>query len=220
MKGDFCFPPHLPMKDLQDGIRTGKYHQGAYRCWSFYEGFVHIDGDKQDSREILIQGIENINRSTNGDIVVVEILKQEEWSIPSGMVVVDNDEPALTSETVVETDEQEEEVMAMVEKRKAEESGELKKATGRVVGIIRRKWLPCCGIIRKGQSETSSFHTFIPDNKKLPQIRIETRNVKKFYGQKIVVQIDNWPATSRRPVGHYLKILGPVGDIETGKSST
>jgi exosome complex exonuclease DIS3/RRP44 len=135
------------------------------------------------------------------------------------MVVVEKEEEELSSETVTEAEreDQEEEILGVVQRRLQDEAGlEKKRPTGKVVGIIRRKWLPCCGIIRPTQRQSAKFHLFLPDNKKLPRVRIETRNVKKYEGQKIVIQIDNWPASSRNPVGHCLKILGPAGTIETG----
>jgi len=201
---------------VQEGILAGKYFQGAYRSWSFYEGSVRVN----DDREILIQGLENINRATDGDIVGIEILEEEAWSVPSGMVVVgaDEEETPLTSDVVVESEEAEEEIMSIVKKRKLE-GGEMKKATGRVVGIIRRKWLPCAGLLRKSQNETSSYHFFFPDNRKIPRVKIETRNVNKYEGQKILVQIDHWPVSSRYPVGHTIRVLGAAGTVETETSA-
>lgn len=221
---DFTYPPHVESNILQDGIKSGKYFQGAYRSFNFFEGFVRIEEDssvkapqkkKKDEltyNEILLQGLENVNRSTEGDIVAIEILPEDQWSVPSGMVVVDGPEkeaPLTADEVVVENDEtdvdvqeqkdrvEEEAIFAAVaEGTKKQE----KQRTGRVIGIIRRKWLPCCGMIRKSLKEGTSFHYFFPDNKKLPKVRIETRNVDRFEGQKIVAQIDQWPVSSRFPV--------------------
>jgi len=220
---DFAYPPHLDSKELQDGIKSGKYYQGAYRSFNFFEGFVRIEADaskperiKKDElsyNEILLQGLDNVNRSTDGDIVAIEILPEDQWSVPSGMVVVDppEKEPKLTADKVVVENEEvdadaqaqedrieEEEIFAAV--AESTKKNLQKQRTGRVVGVIRRKWLPCCGIIRKNLKEGSSFHFFFPDNKKIPKVRIETRNVDRFEGQKIVAQIDQWPVSSRNPV--------------------
>lgn len=199
--------------------------QGAYRTINFYEGHVRIGGeadeparkkrkpDEVNPNEILLQGLENINRSSDGDIVAIEILPEERWSVPSGIVIIEppEHEPALTDEKIVvdnetadpdardeECRQEEEEILEAVTKSKT--SVELKQRTGRVVGIIRRKWQPCCGVIQPSMKQGSSFHMFLPDNKKLPRVRIETRNVDRFDGKKIVVQIDQWPLTSRFPV--------------------
>jgi exosome complex exonuclease DIS3/RRP44 len=224
---DFTYPPHLESNELQNGIKMGKFNQGAYRSFNFFEGFVRIEedaskpekkrqGKKKDEltyNEILIQGLDGVNRATDGDIVVIEILPEDKWSVPSGMVVADapEKEAPLTSDKVVRENEEtdadaqeqkdrmeEEEIFAAV--AASAEKVQEKQRTGKVVGIIRRKWLPCCGVVRKSLKEGSSFHYFFPDNKKLPKVRIETRNVDRFEGQKIVAQIDQWPVSSRYPV--------------------
>lgn len=48
-------------------------------------------------------------------------------------------------------------------------------------------------------------------------MRIQTRQREALSDKRILVAMDSWPATSRYPVGHYVKTLGPVGDknIET-----
>jgi len=225
---DFLYPPHLESNLLQKGIKSGELFQGPFRSYNFYEGFVRLEEDapspvkkgptRKDKNdltynEILLQGLENVNRATDGDIVVIEILPEEQWSVPSGMVVIEGPEkePPLTSDKVVieneeadaEAQEQqdlleEEEIFAAV--AESAEKVKQKTRTGKVVGIIRRKWQPICGVIRKSDKEGSSYHFFFPDNKKLPKVRIETRNVDRFEGQKIVAQIDQWPVSSRYPV--------------------
>lgn len=222
---DFEYPPHLDPVEVQNGLRLGRYVQGSYRTINFYEGNVRVLGEEDEPstkkkkpdeinlNEILIQGLDNINRSSDADIVAVEILPEDEWSVPSGIVIVEppEHEPALTDDKVVvdndtadpdERDEEcrleEEEILEAVVKSK--HSSAQKQRTGRVVGIIRRKWKPICGVIQKSLKQGSSFHMFLPDNKKLPRVRIETRNVDRFDGKKIVVQIDQWPITSRFPI--------------------
>jgi hypothetical protein len=43
-------------------------------------------------------------------------------------------------------------------------------------------------------------HLFIPAEKKIPKIRIETRQAEKLTSQRIIVVIDSWPRTSRYPL--------------------
>ncbi|CAL8094361.1 unnamed protein product [Orchesella dallaii] len=239
-KGDFEYPPHLDPVAVQNGIKTGKYFQGPYRNINFYEGSVRIGsdieepaqkkrkGDEINLNEILLQGLEHINRASEGDIVAIEILPEDKWSVPSGIVIVEpaEHEPPLTDDKIVvdketadpdardeEYRQEEEEILEAV--IKSNKSVQQKRRTGKVVGIIRRKWKPCCGVIQRSLKHGSNFHMFLPDNKKLPRVRIETRNVDRFDGKKIVVQIDQWPITSRFPIGHYIKILGDAGTIET-----
>lgn len=165
--------------------------------------------------EILLQGLENVNRACEGDIVVIEVLPEDKWSIPSGMVTVDaieKESPLVADKVVLENVEtdvdvqehedrlEEEEIFAAVAESVKNVGEKKRQRTGRVIGIIRRKWLPICGMIRKSLKEGTSFHYFFPDNKKMPKVRIETRNVDRFEGQKIVAQIDQWPISSRFPV--------------------
>lgn len=71
------------------------------------------------------------------------------------------------------------------------------KPTGRVVGIVRRKWRQYCGILQAGIDGV--YQLFIPAEKKIPKIRIETRQGEFLKTQKLIVTIDSWPQYSRYP---------------------
>lgn len=43
-------------------------------------------------------------------------------------------------------------------------------------------------------------HLFVPAEKKIPKIRIETRQYDKLKDQRVIVAIDTWPRTSRYPL--------------------
>ncbi len=58
-------------------------------------------------------------------------------------------------------------------------------------------------------------HLFVPSEKRIPKIRIETRQSETLKNQRIIVNIDCWPRDSRYPLGHFVKSLGPIGDKET-----
>lgn len=49
----------------------------------------------------------------------------------------------------------------------------------------------------------------------MTQIRIRTRQVENLLGKRLVVAIDDWPADSSHPVGHYVRSLGQTGEIDT-----
>jgi hypothetical protein len=84
---------------------------------------------------------------------------------------------------------------------------------------------PMCVVLGSIQrTHTSPSHTPItlsphpphkPDPN--PQVRIQTRQREALEGKRLLVAVDAWPATSRYPVGHYVKTLGAVGDkdVET-----
>jgi len=90
-----------------------------------------------------------------------------------------------------------------------------RQPTGKIVGIIKRKWRQYCGIIQPTTLKGSARHIFVPAERKIPRVRIETRQADKLYNQRIIVAIDQWPRHSRYPQGHFVRSLGPLGDKET-----
>lgn len=142
----------------------------------------------------------------DGDIVAIELLPESEWTAPSEIVLEDKtDDPIDDNVNENETE------------NLLHESGNLKEKTptGRIVGIIKRKWRQYCGILQRNVLEGSSRHIFCPAERKIPRVRIETRQADKLYGQRIIVAIDQWPRHSRYPQGHFVRALGPLGDRET-----
>lgn len=58
-------------------------------------------------------------------------------------------------------------------------------------------------------------HLFVPAERKIPKVRIETRQSETLSSQRIIVAIDSWPRNSRYPSGHFVRALGKVGDKDT-----
>jgi exosome complex exonuclease DIS3/RRP44 len=95
-----------------------------------------------------------------------------------------------------------------------EAAGSKKQLTGRVVGVIKRNWRPYCGIILPStnakvrmQPSTTVRHTaqaqrvlFSPEDKKVPYVKIQTRQLDTLMDHRIVVAIDSWPVDSRYPL--------------------
>jgi exosome complex exonuclease DIS3/RRP44 len=52
-------------------------------------------------------------------------------------------------------------------------------------------------------------------DKKIPKIRIKTRQARKLIGKRIIVSIDSWEKHSKYPSGHYVRTVGEVGDKQT-----
>lgn len=96
-----------------------------------------------------------------------------------------------------------------------EPTNEEKIPTGKVVGIIRRKWRQYCGILQANPIPGSTRHIFVPAERKIPKVCIETRQSEELQMQRIIIAIDHWPRHSRYPQGHFVRALGPVGDKET-----
>ncbi|KAH9373559.1 hypothetical protein HPB48_014844 [Haemaphysalis longicornis] len=75
---------------LHLGIKSGRFEQGKFQASrdNYLEGSVVL-GDDEESRSVLIQGRSNLNRAVHEDQVVVEIFPEDKWSLPSGLVLVD-----------------------------------------------------------------------------------------------------------------------------------
>ena len=95
--------------------------------------------------------------------------------------------------------------------------------TGEVVGIIRRNWRQYCGVLQKSiikgvcdhlslklnpsqppfNFSQSPFqlnrHLFIPAERRIPKIRIETRQSEELSNQRVIVVVDAWPRHSKYP---------------------
>jgi len=54
---------------------------------------------------------------------------------------------------------------------------------------------------------------FFAVDKRVPPILIRTSQRDRLMGQRILVAMDSWPATSLYPLGHYVKALGTIGDV-------
>ncbi|KAF6200952.1 hypothetical protein GE061_005399 [Apolygus lucorum] len=184
-----AYTPHLPMSAIQAGIKAGKLFKGPYFASrdNCLEATV-----KLDKRDVLLQGKASLNRAIDGDTVVVEILPESEWKAPSNLVVTSED-----------TDD-------VLEDASAE-----KQPTGRVVGIINRKFQQFCGILQVSPVAGHTRHLFVPAKRHIPKIRIETRQSERLADQRIVVAIDGWPVESKYPQGHFVRALGKIGDQET-----
>ncbi|KAJ2801400.1 exosome catalytic subunit dis3 [Coemansia guatemalensis] len=94
--------------------------------------------------------------------------------------------------------------------------------TGRVVGIIRRNWRPYCAFLdpnftTKGARASSApaIVSVLAMDRRIPKLKIRTRQADVLAGQRFVVAIDSWPKESRYPQGHFVRALGNAGDKAT-----
>jgi len=197
----FLFPEHLSPASINSGIKNGGLMRGVFylSTTNYLEGSVSVEGREP----VLVQGLESINRAVDGDSVVVELLARHEWS--SSAEVVLDDEGYDKGDSL----EAERQVLAAAAKSKEVVS------TGRVVGIVRRKWRQYCGMLQTNPVKGSNRHIFVAAEKKIPKVRIETRQASTLANQRIIVAIDSWPRTSRYPLGHFVRALGKIGDKAT-----
>ena len=55
----------------------------------------------------------------------------------------------------------------------------------------------------------------VPMNRRIPKIRLRTRQLSSLAGQRLVVSLDNWRVGSLYPEGHFVRSLGPAGNLST-----
>ena len=56
---------------------------------NFLEGSVNVEGHE---KSILLQGHASLNRAVDGDVVAVELLSEDKWTAPSGIVLEDQED--------------------------------------------------------------------------------------------------------------------------------
>ena len=56
---------------------------------------------------------------------------------------------------------------------------------------------------------------FVSSDKRIPKIRIQTRQFGNLANKRILVAVDSWDRTLRFPSGHYIKTIGEIGDRAT-----
>lgn len=123
-------------------------------------------------------------------------------------------------------------------------SGSTPGLFGKVVGIIKRNWRQYAGSLEDvdfstpgavggcegagegegdGEIDASASGSldqldaciFVPVDKRIPRVRIATRRKEQLLGCRLLVAMDEWPANSFYPVGHYVRILGKDGEKAT-----
>lgn len=205
--GKTLFPEHLGLAEMQRGFRSGKFLQGTLLISR--ENYLEANVSVRDHDNfVFVQGLHNLNRAVNDDNVAIEMLPEAEWSCPSSLVLREDEAKDEEDEANIDITDTE-----TLKRNKVPK--ELRQPTARVVGIIKRNWRQYCGILQASAIKERTRHLFIPAEKRIPKIRIETRQAESLMSKRIIVAIDSWPRNSRYPLGHFVRCLGEVGDKDT-----
>ena len=223
------YPDFLSLPKMMTGIRAGILHQGIFNVspYNYLEGSVHVPAF---DKSLLILGRENSNRAVSGDAVVVEVLPKAQWKAPSTKII---EEETLNRNENADTEEGEGEAVVTEQERRALQE-EVRKTQGkslegrpqptaRVVGVIKRNWRQYVGHIDSSSSSAGSQGRkqqtvfLIPMDKRIPKIRLRTRQADELLGKRVLVTIDSWDQDSRYPMGHFVRSLG---DLETKGAET
>lgn len=226
-KDGLLYPDYFSLSKMMTGIRTGTLHQGIYNVstYNYLEGSVHVPSFE---KSLLVLGRENSNRAIQGDIVVVEVLPKWQWKAPSTKILeevtVNRNENADIEDGEAVITEQERRALQEEVRRTQSKSAEGRlQPTARVVGVIKRNWRQYVGHV-DGSSSSSANQSrkqqtvfLMPMDKRIPRIRIRTRQASELLGKRILVTIDSWEQDSRYPIGHFVRSLG---ELETKGAET
>ncbi|KAI4867452.1 RNB-domain-containing protein [Hypoxylon rubiginosum] len=218
---DFLYPEHYTLSKMMTGVKGGVLHQGIFNVspYNYLEASIKVP---TFPKALLVLGRENINRAVDGDVVVVEVLPQDQWKEPSTKII---EEEAITKNENADneeggdmvTEQEKRALQEQVKKTHGQSTEGRPQPTAKVVGVIKRNWRQYVGHVdpssvsqsgQQGRKQESVF--LIPMDKKVPKIRIRTRQAGELVGKRILVTIDSWDRESRHPVGHFVRSLGEL----------
>eukprot|EP01083_Nonionella_stella_P197511 726090_1 len=196
------YTQHLSSDALEAGLRSGTIFRGKLIVNShrWTEARVECHGSSVSAPpEIYVFGVWHRNRCIHGDIVAIELLPESEWKAPNNVLAEK------------EEDEKEDSQSDSVDNR---------VPTGRIVGVFERNWRPYVVTIQQDDSVDYSRHgrenvLCVPLNPHIPRIRVRTSQALELQDDRLVVSIDEWRIDSKFPEGHYVRSLGPIGDLES-----
>ncbi|KUI60388.1 Exosome complex exonuclease dis3 [Cytospora mali] len=226
--GGHLYPEYYTLSKMMTGVKNGLLHQGIFNmsAYNYLEGSVRVPAFP---KALIILGRESMNRAVDGDVVVVEVLPKDQWKEPSTQII---EEEALTKNENADADEGEDIITEKERKALQEEAKRTQAKTGeghaqptaKVVGVIKRNWRQYVGHIDQSSASQSSTQGrkqdtvfIVPMDKKIPKIRLRTRQISELLGKRILVTMDAWDRDSRHPVGHLVRALG---EMETKAAET
>ena len=220
-KTEVFYGDHYTVSKMMTGVKAGTMHQGIFNVspYNYLEGSVHVPAF---DKSLLILGRENGNRAVSGDVVVVEVLPQDQWKAPSTKIIEEetlnkNDNPDVEDGENVFSEKERKALQEEVKRAHGQTSEGKPQPTARVVGILKRNWRQYVGHIDQGSVKTTSKSSrqqqmvfLVPMDKRIPKIRIRTRQAGELLGQRVLATIDSWDRDSRYPVGHFVRSLGEL----------
>ena len=195
---------YMPDEKLLEGISQKKYFRSVLNVSTANSKEAYCNIQKADGENVqyfLNENHGHFNRSIHGDIVVVEPLPRDQWEAPVG------------KRRLVASD--------FEEKSEYIQNGKNLMPTARVVGLHvsnprRRPFVATMVTIAGTLRRDENAILVVPMNSKIPRIRIRTKIAHgRMEKKRILVEIDEWNTGSSCPTGHFIKIIGDVGDLNT-----
>ncbi|KAJ6809856.1 exosome complex exonuclease RRP44-like protein A [Iris pallida] len=218
-KRKIIYSEHKPMSEITSGLLHRIYHQGKLRV-NRYNPFEAYVGSESIGDEIVIHGRSNMNRAFDGDIVAVELLPQDQWHEGESSIIADDeddeeDDVHLAPSSADDAPRS----INQVQHAAASTLTVSSRPVGRVVGIIKRNWHSYCGSLEPMPMPAGHGGTahalFVSKDRRIPKIRIQTRQLDNLLDKRIIVVVDSWDCSSRYPSGHYVRTIGKIGDKDT-----
>ncbi|XP_068646865.1 exosome complex exonuclease RRP44 homolog A [Aristolochia californica] len=217
-KRKIIYNEHKPMSEITSGLLRGIYHQGKLRV-NRYNPFEAYVGSESIGDEIIIYGRVNMNRAFDGDIVVVELLPQEQWHGEKSLSIADGEDEEEEDVHLVPGSADDAPRSTNITEGAVESVESSSRPTGRVVGIIKRNWHSYCGSLEPmpmpAGNGAIAHALFVSKDRRIPKIRIQTRQLGNLLDKRIIVAVDSWDRLSRYPSGHYVRTIGEIGDRDT-----
>lgn len=220
------YQEYFSVSKMMTGVKAGTLHQGIFNVspYNYLEGSIKVPAF---DKSLIVLGRENINRAVQGDVVVVEVLPKDQWKEPSTKIIeeetLNKDENAEVEEGEAVISEKERRALQEEVKKSHSKSSEGRaQPTAKVVGVIKRNWRQYVGHIDESSATNSQSRKqqsvfLIPMDKRIPKIRVRTRQAADLLGKRVLVTIDSWDRDSRHPSGHFVRSLG---ELETKGAET
>ena len=209
--------PWLTEQDAKSRVASGALVQGKVKMSESSSFFGELRGDFRvhvpasggsatpvTCSRVLLIGRYAINRTFHDDVVAAQVRPVEEWKCPD----------KFTTDRVAR---------GTVGADEALQLGCV--PTANVVALLVPNRRPYCGSIDASEAVgggaggggfgAGSSVMFQPKSSRIPRIKLLTRSAEDLRGKRIVVVADDWPEGSAHPIGHYIDILGPIGDKDT-----
>ncbi|WFD30359.1 exosome catalytic subunit dis3 [Malassezia sp. CBS 17886] len=210
--------------ELEAGVRAGTLHRGFFQAsaYNFLEGAVRVESL---DRAVLLVGREAMNRAVDGDVVYVALLPRSEWRRATD-TVLETDKVQRNDDARESDDDAGAEEGAEAHAQAAAAGSGAPQPTGQVVGVARRNWRSYVAHIDPSSVNEAALAALGPQtvfaapvDRKIPRIKMRTRQARELLGNKILVTMDDWRATSRYPEGHFVRSLGAAESKEAEQES-
>lgn len=184
----------LTEEQVQHGLRSGTLVRGRLEVTKANPKEAFLSAGKE--RYFINLESNNFGRALHHDVVVVQPLPESQWGRPVGR-------------------------RRLVHIRTEEEEGSEVEVDGptvpsaRVVSVVSSSRREFVATLVDEPAGDERAVLVVPFDIRIPKIRIQSRGWPTYVNQRLLVEIDAWEADSNYPSGHCVKIIGPIGNLET-----